>query len=201
VSGEVLELDPPRHLVFTYGFTSGTPIPSGASQVTLRVVPSAAGSRVLLSHEFPNAAVRDDHVQGWRYQLSLFANVVGSEVAAGAPQTIDRWFAAWAEPDADRRRHLLEEVAEPDVRVRDKFTSLAGLGDLVPHIGAAQHHMPGIRLDRRGDVRVCQGTVVSDWVALGADGREVGAGTNVYQLSQDGRLASVTGFWQAPKPA
>ena len=39
--------------------------------------------------------------------------------------------------------------------------------------------MPGMRLERDGDVRHCQGTVLADWVARGADGQERGRGTNV----------------------
>ena len=35
-----------------------------------------AGTLVQLTHEFADAAVRDHHVQGWRFQLSLFANAM-----------------------------------------------------------------------------------------------------------------------------
>ena len=35
-----------------------------------------AGALVQLTHEFADAAVRDHHVQGWRFQLSLFANAM-----------------------------------------------------------------------------------------------------------------------------
>ena len=34
VSGEVLELRAPEHIVFTYGYASGNSIPPGGSQVT-----------------------------------------------------------------------------------------------------------------------------------------------------------------------
>jgi uncharacterized protein YndB with AHSA1/START domain len=197
-AGQVVEIDAPKRIVFTYGYVSGTPIPAGASRVTIGVATSAAGSRVTLRHELDDAAVRDAHVQGWRYQLSLFANIVSAEVAAGVPQAVDGWLSAWAEPDEAARRRVLEQVAEPNVRVRDRFTSLAGIAELMPHIGTAQQHMPGVRLERRGDVRVCQGMAVADWTAFAADGREVGAGTNVFELSQNGKLASVTGFWNQP---
>jgi len=195
VGGEVLAVEPPRQIVFTYGYVSGTPIPAGASRVTLRVAPTATGSRVTLLHEFAESAARDQHVQGWRYQLSLFANVVAAEVGAGATETLDRWLAAWAEPDAEVRHRMLLDVAEPEVWVRDRFTSLRGLDELVSHITAAQQHMPGIRLERRGDVRTCQGTGLAEWAAVAADGREVGTGTTVFELGPDGRLVSVTGLW------
>jgi uncharacterized protein YndB with AHSA1/START domain len=197
-AGEVVAVRPPETIVFTYGYVTGTPIPVGGSTVTIRVAPVPSGSRVTLVHELPDAATRDAHVQGWRYQLSLFANVVGAEVAAHAAETVDGWLAAWAEGDERARRLALEGIAERDVRVQDRFTSLVGLDDLVPHIGAAQQHMPGIRFERRGEVRVCQGTAVADWVALAADGRQVGTGLHVYGFSPDGRLVSVIGFWNTP---
>src|SRR4051812_34560192 len=80
VSGEVLEIQPPDRLVFTYGFNSGTPIPPGASRVTIELSPTAEGTRLTLAHAFADEAVRDHHIQGWRYQLSVFANVVADEV-------------------------------------------------------------------------------------------------------------------------
>jgi uncharacterized protein YndB with AHSA1/START domain len=36
-TGEVIEVDAPRRLVFTYGYVSGKPIPPGASLVTIRL--------------------------------------------------------------------------------------------------------------------------------------------------------------------
>src|ERR1700689_3071664 len=73
--GEVLEVVPPERIVFTYGFAPGKPIPAGSSRVTISLEPCEAGTRLHLLHEFPEAAVRDEHVQGWRFQLSLFANI------------------------------------------------------------------------------------------------------------------------------
>jgi hypothetical protein len=55
--------------------------------------------------------------------------------------------------------------------------------------------MPGLRLSREGDVRHCQGTVLADWVARGADGQERGRGTNVFVMGPDGLITSVVGLW------
>jgi hypothetical protein len=41
-------------------------IAPGASLVTLRLEPDAAGTRLHLVHEFADAPTRDQHVQGWR---------------------------------------------------------------------------------------------------------------------------------------
>jgi len=193
--GEVIDIAPPQRLVFTYGFASGTPVPIGASRVTISLEPERGGTRLSLAHDLPDQASRDQHVQGWRYQLALFANVVADEVAATAAAKVDGWFALWTEPDAAARARTLAEIAVADVRFSDRFSLTTGASDLVPHIGAAQHHMPGLRLERRGNLRHCQSVVLADWAAVNGAGEERGKGTNVFVLASDGRIQSVTGFW------
>ncbi|HEV3056774.1 MAG TPA: SRPBCC domain-containing protein [Vicinamibacterales bacterium] len=195
VAGEVLELASPSLFAFTYGFASGTPIPAGASRVTIRLAAHAEGTRLTLRHEFADAAVRDHHVQGWRYQLSLFANVVADEALARAAEATDAWFAAWADTDEASRARALSAVAGQSVQLHDRFSAIEGLDELVAHIGAAQRFMPGTTLQRQGDVKRCQGMVLANWAAVASDGQPRGAGTNVFIFSSDGKIASVTGFW------
>jgi uncharacterized protein YndB with AHSA1/START domain len=196
VAGEVLEITPPARIVFSYGYVSGSPIPPGASRVAIALDATASGTRVHLTHEFPDGTSRDEHVQGWRFQLSLFANVVANDLHKDAAALADAWFAAWHEADDAVRRRSLERIARPDVHFHDRYSRLAGLEDLMPHITAAQRFMPGLRLERRGDVRQCQGTMLADWVAVGPDGAERARGTQVFTLGADGRISGATGFWQ-----
>jgi uncharacterized protein YndB with AHSA1/START domain len=193
-AGTVVEIDPPRRIVFTYGYASGQPIPPGGSRVTIELERAANGTRLRLAHELDDAAIRDQHVQGWRYQLSVFANVVADEVNAGAGAAVDAWFEAWADTDAERRNQTLGRIAHADVRFHDRFSTVAGLDELLPHLSAYQHHMPGLRLEREGDVRHCQGTVLADWIARAPDGQPRASGTNVFTFNADGRIVSVTGF-------
>lgn len=194
-SGEVVEIDPPHRIVFTYGYASGKPFPSGASRVTISLEPHPEGTRLTLAHELPDEASREDHVQGWRYQLSLFANVAADDANGTALKAVDDWFAAWALTNADERRRVLLGIASEAVQLHDRFSCIDGVDDLVPHIGAAQRFMPGITLNRQGDVRHCQGTVLANWAANGPDGQPRGAGVNVFVIGADGRFSSVTGFW------
>lgn len=198
--GEVLEIQAPRRLVFTYGFASGKPIPAGGSRVTIELESERAGTRLRLRHEMADQAGHEDYVQGWRFQLSLFANVVTDEVNANAAGAADAWFAAWAEPDAQARERSLSSIASRDVRFHDRFSNLDGLADLLPHITAAQHFMPGLRLKRQGEPRHCQGMALVDWTAEGADGASRGAGTNAFVFGPTGKIEWVTGFWR-PLPA
>lgn len=199
VTGEVIEVRPPERMVFTYGFAKGAPVPPGGSRVTIRLDPHELGTHLHLTHEFAEAAVRDEFVQGWRYQLALFANVVADELHGGAAAVLDAWFDAWAEPDETARATSLRRIAEESLRFQDRFSKTDGIDDLLPHIAAAQFHMPGLRMRRSGDVRHCQGTALVDWVASGADGQERARGTNVFVLAPTGKIQSVTGFWAPPR--
>ena len=194
VRGDVLELRAPERLVFTYGYASGNPIPPGSSRVTIRLEPDALGTRLHLLHEFSEVSARDPHIQGWRFQLSLFANIVADEVHSGAVQLVDTWFDAWSIADDRAREQTLARIVSSSIQFRDRFSLLEGLADLTAHTGAAQRFMPGIRLKRKGQVRHCQGTLLADWVAVGPDGAERMSGTNVFLLTADGRMDSVTGL-------
>jgi len=194
VGGEVLEVEPPRRIVFTYGYASGASIPVGGSRVTIELQPAGGGTRLRLTHEFADEAPRDQHVQGWRYQLGLFANVVTDLLHEGAPTLVDRWFSSWNDADPIRRREGLEAIVTPEVQFKDRFGLTGGVEELLGHIAAVHQFMPGLRLERQGDARHCQGLVLADWAAIGPEGVKA-RGTNAYVLSADGRIAAVTGFW------
>lgn len=192
--GEVLEVAGPERIVFTYGYASGAPIPPGASRVTIRLTPVAEGTRLSLLHEFADAAARDPHVQGWRFQLSLFSNAVADEAYAGNVSVVDDWFKAWTVSDDQARADLLARIAVPGVSFEDRYSVLQGLDDLAAHTGAAQRFMPGISLARKGSVRHCQGAFLADWSATDREERERMTGTSVFLLALDGRIAAVKSF-------
>jgi uncharacterized protein YndB with AHSA1/START domain len=197
-SGEVLEVLAPERIVFTYGYVNGKPSPPGSSRVTIRLDAHPQGTLLQLTHEFADSESRDEHVQGWRFQLSLFANLIADAVNGGATSLVDRWFATWSESDAGTRDRSLAAITAPQVQFADKFSCIEGAGELSGHFAAAQRFMPGMRLERRGAIRHCQWHVLADWVAVGRDGEEKGHGTNLFVLDAEGRIATVTGFWAAP---
>jgi uncharacterized protein YndB with AHSA1/START domain len=196
-SGQVLEIVEDERIAFTYGYDDpGKPIPPGGSRVTITLADTREGTRLELLHETADAAVRDAHVPGWRYQLALFANVAAREQHQDAATVVDRYFALWSEAEAAVRRHGLRAAVTDDVEFRDAFGCTSGRDELGDQITAALMHMPGTRLVRSGDVRHCQGTAIVDWTAQGADGKARGAGTSVFGLAPDGRIERITGFWK-----
>lgn len=195
VAGDVLDVSVPARITFTYGYVSGAPIAVGASQVRVDVEPHALGASLRLTHDFADRDARDQHEQGWRFQLSLLANAVAGERAPSAGDIADRWFAAWSEPDAGERDRSLEALVASKVRFEDRFSRIAGLDELRAHLGAVHRFMPGMRLQRHGPARYCQWHILADWTATASDGTERGSGTNLFVLDADGRIAAVTGFW------
>lgn len=196
--GEVLEVAAGERIVFTFGYEGEeVPVPPGASRVTVTLEEVPEGTRVHLRHAFADPGVRDAHVPGWRHHLGVFANVAAAAQHGDGSGPLGRWFQAWAESDAGKRRALLEEAVTEDVVFMDAFACIHGLEELAAHIEAARMHMQGVSLVMAGPPAQCQGNVAVRWVARGADGSQQGQGLNTGVLTPDGRLARVVGLWGA----
>jgi len=201
-SGEVLETVEGERLAFTYGYeTPGKPIPPGGSRVTLTLADEPHGTRLHLRHECADAAARDAHVPGWRYQLAVLANVAADSEQAGLTHKVDAFFAAWNEGDSTRRRALLDEALAPGVSFRDRHGCVSGLDDLDAYLAGVQTFFPGVRLERDGPVSHCQGTALVAWRLRGPGGEERGHGHNVFSLAPGGRIAAATGLWAPAAPS
>lgn len=185
--GEVLELSVPNRIVFTYGYEDpGKPIRPGGSRVSIDLADHAGGTTVRLVHEVSDAATRDLHVPGWRFQLALFANIVANEAHARLADRVDAWFAAW-------NGEGMLDVTD-DIAFRDAYACVTGREELVSHIEAARVHLP-MSLARSSEPRHCQGTAICDWSATGPDGTVKARGVSVFEFAADGRIRAVTGFW------
>jgi uncharacterized protein YndB with AHSA1/START domain len=198
VVGEVIEVDPPKRIVFSYGFLDRKASPAGDSRVTIALEPLGQSTRLHLTHEFNDAAARDEHVQGWRFQLSLFANVVANEIHAGVAQAVDGWFSAWSIADPIARRDAFARVSSTDIGLRDRFSLIDGLDDLVAHTAAYQRFFPGIRFERRGDVRHCQGVVLADWLTHADEGTARLNGTCCFTFNTDNQIEAAINFISSP---
>ena len=200
VSGVIRELVVDRRLVFTYGYESaGRPIAPGGSLVTITLAELADGAtRLELRHDVDRAEVRDLHVQGWRHQLARFADVVTNDAFTGASDAVAAWFASWNDGDADHRRAILGAAVSADVRFRDAHGDIYGLDELVNHVGAVLHFMPGLKLEMRGTLRRSHDVALADWAAVAPDGTPALRGTNVFRFAADGRIRDVIGVPSPP---
>jgi uncharacterized protein YndB with AHSA1/START domain len=72
--GEFVEVDPPRRLVFTWGWTDNFPVPPGSTRVEVVLSEVAGGTHVLLRHSgLPDEAQAEHHRGGWEAYLGRLA--------------------------------------------------------------------------------------------------------------------------------
>ena len=81
--GSFIELDPPRRLVFTFGWEDNTPagpLPPGSTRVEVTLTPDGAGTLLVLRHFDMPVHHAPDHRKGWSYLVGdrLVAAIAGS---------------------------------------------------------------------------------------------------------------------------
>jgi uncharacterized protein YndB with AHSA1/START domain len=86
--GEFVELDPPRRIVFTWGWEAGgSSVAPGASTIEVTLIPEGDGTRVRLVHQgLPSEDSQAAHRHGWEHYMPRLATAAGG----GDPGT-DPW--------------------------------------------------------------------------------------------------------------
>jgi uncharacterized protein YndB with AHSA1/START domain len=70
--GEFVEVDPPRRLVFTWGWEPGghSTVPPGSTTIEIELVPNGDGTTLRFSHrDLPSAEAAESHSHGWDHYL------------------------------------------------------------------------------------------------------------------------------------
>jgi uncharacterized protein YndB with AHSA1/START domain len=83
-AGEFVEVDPPRRVVFTWGWTHGVAVAPGSTRVVVTLEAENGGTRVVLRHYgLPNDELRAHHRKGWEMYLDrLRGRVHGADPGA-----------------------------------------------------------------------------------------------------------------------
>jgi uncharacterized protein YndB with AHSA1/START domain len=87
--GEYLEIDPPRRVVFTWGWEGDEQLPPGSSTVTIELVPDGDGTVVRLTHSGLPQGADAAQLEGWHHFLPRLATV-----ASGGDPGPDPWVSA-----------------------------------------------------------------------------------------------------------
>jgi SnoaL-like domain len=112
---------------------------------------------------------------------------------------INRYIDAWNEADGERRRALVAGVWTEDGTYLDPMMSGAGHDSISTMIGLAQQQFPEHRFELSFGPDAHNDRVRFAWRLYGPGGDEpVGAGVDFGTVSDDGRLASLTGFLESP---
>src|SRR5262245_14547374 len=88
-SGEFVEIDAPRRLVYTWGWETKERIavPPGSTTVVFELLPHGEGTLLRFSHrDLPSAEASASHAHGWDHYLERLASV-----AAGGDPGPDPW--------------------------------------------------------------------------------------------------------------
>ena len=200
IAGSVVEVDPPRKMVLTWGVAEGQNsewFAPGASTLSMELEPDGNGTLIHLVHsDLPIEAVMEEHEGGWRYHITrLQVRANRMDLAERLPETWDTWYQAWAEPEPTRRKELLEKCCASDFTYADDYTTLEGLDMLSLHIANCLKFMPGMTVTQAGPAVVCRGQVLVPWRSAGAEGMPTFAGQMYARVALDGRLQEATSFW------
>ena len=87
-AGEFVEIDPPRRLVYTWGWKmDGTLVPPGSTTIIFELLPREGGTLLRFTHrDLPTAESVTSHTQGWEHYFERLA-----VVAAGGDPGADPW--------------------------------------------------------------------------------------------------------------
>ena len=74
VSGQFVEVDEPRRIVFTWGWSHDLAVAPGSTRVEVSLTEDGEGTILVLRHlGLPDAAQREHHRDGWRVYLDRLA--------------------------------------------------------------------------------------------------------------------------------
>ena len=91
-SGEFVEIDPPRRLVYTWGWEprpdgEASPVTPGSSTIEIELEPVGDGTRLRFVHrDLPSAEAAESHTHGWDHYLPRLETA-----AEGGDPGVDPW--------------------------------------------------------------------------------------------------------------
>jgi len=117
-----------------------------------------------------------------------------SDIAA----LVEKYCAAWSEPDEVRRMSLLEGSFAQNGHYQDPTAALIGREALSDHIGAIHASSPGAKVEATSGIDHHNGHIRFTWHFVDGEGQEQIKGTDVCELSAEGHLVKIVGFFDPP---
>ncbi len=108
--------------------------------------------------------------------------------------TIEKYFAAWSEPDAAARKALLEAVWSADGTYTDPMAHAANRAELDALIAKVLSTNPGAKFTLRDKIDAHHGHIRFYWTLTFADGTEA-PGMDYGEVAPDGKLIKIVGFF------
>jgi hypothetical protein len=114
---------------------------------------------------------------------------------------IDRYIATWNETDGGRRRDLIAQTWTETACYLDPVLQGEGRDGIDAMIVGVHERFPGHRFRRTGEVESHHDRVRFTWELAPDEGKPVVTGTDFGIVTQDNRLAAITGFFDHVRPA
>jgi hypothetical protein len=109
--------------------------------------------------------------------------------------TVDRYLAAYGEPDPQRRAELIATVWADNGRLIDPPLAGEGHDGIAGMAQALQQQFPGHGFRRTSAVDIHHDHFRFTWELVSPNGDVVLAGLDVGELDADGRVRRITGFF------
>ena len=116
-------------------------------------------------------------------------------------EVIEAYAAAWNEAEEAGRRRLLERSWADDGTYTDPTAHVEGREALARHIAGLQQRVPGARIFLTSGVDEHHGVLRFTWRLVGPDETMTVEGVDFGELSSDGRLRRIVGFFGPPPTA
>jgi hypothetical protein len=114
-------------------------------------------------------------------------------------ELVDRYCAAWSDPDAQRRRELLASIWSERAAYTDPTVHAASAEELLAHVGRVLERRPGAKVVRTSEIDVHHDWCRFAWHVVQPDGTVLREGIDIVELTADGtRIARIIGFFGSP---
>jgi hypothetical protein len=110
-------------------------------------------------------------------------------------ELIDGYIAMWNETDAGRRRNLIEKTWTESASYLDPVMNGEGQSGIDAMVQGVQEKFPGHQFHRTSDIDSHNDRVRFSWELTPEGGPAVVGGTDFGIIAADGRLQTITGFF------
>lgn len=110
-------------------------------------------------------------------------------------QIIATYCEAWDEADEQSRHGKLAKIWAEDATYTDPTVHTLGLEQLVEHIGHVIRKYPGSRIELTSAIDAHHRVFRFSWRKVLADGTALPEGVDFGELSDDGKLQRIVGFF------
>jgi uncharacterized protein (TIGR03086 family) len=181
-AGTIVDVDPGKHVMFTFGWEEDADLPPGASTVTVTLTPVDGGTEVRLVHDGLNDEQAARHAEGWNHFLGRLVDAgrdgdAGPDDWVATPDPIDE--LSCAEATLAVLQNVLRGLDSSDLTRQTPCTeyTMAQLADHLltgmTRIGAAAGaQMPQRDLDAPLETQVADAAdaVLEAWRRKGVEG-------------------------------